>query len=118
MERRDIQEASFNLEGLFVILDKTINAIGAKRIVIDSVESLFADVADPSTLRSEIKRLFRWLKERNVTAFITGEPGQGTYTRRGLEEYISDCIVFIDMVSAWTPTLYFPPPSVWPRPGK
>jgi circadian clock protein KaiC len=96
LERSDIQEASFNLEGLFVILDQTINAIGAKRIVIDSVESLFADVADPSTLRSEIKRLFRWLKERNVTAFITGEPGQGTYTRRGLEEYISDCIVFID----------------------
>jgi len=96
LERRDIQGPNFNLEGLFVLLDQTIHSIGAKRVVIDSVESLFADVADPGTLRLEIKRLFRWLKERSVTAFITGEPGDGTYTRRGLEEYISDCIVFID----------------------
>ena len=96
LERKDIQDKNFNLEGLFVLLDQTIHAIGAKRIVIDSVESLFADVVDRENLRSEIKRLFRWLKERNVTAFITGEPYQGAYTRRGLEEYISDCIISLD----------------------
>ena len=91
-----MQEDVFNLEGLFVLLDQTIHAIGAKRIVIDSIESLFADVGDLGALRSEIKRLFRWLKKRNVTAFITGEPYQGAYTRRGLEEYISDCIISLD----------------------
>ncbi|MBA3697688.1 MAG: circadian clock protein KaiC [Planctomycetes bacterium] len=96
LERRDAQEENFNLEGLFVLLDQTIHAIGAKRIVIDSIESLFADVVDRESLRSEIKRLFRWLKERDVTAFITGEPYRGSYTRRGLEEYISDCVISLD----------------------
>ncbi len=96
LERSDIQEKNFNLEGLFVLLDQTIHSIGAKRIAIDSIESLFADVTDRENLRSEIKRLFRWLKERNVTAFITGEPYQGAFTRRGLEEYISDCVISLD----------------------
>jgi len=96
LERKDTQGENFNLEGLFVLLDQTIHAIGAKRLVIDSIESLFADVADRENLRSEIKRLFRWLKKRNVTALITGEPYQGAYTRRGLEEYISDCVISLD----------------------
>jgi len=96
LERSDIKDENFNLEGLFVLLDQTIHAIGAKRIVIDSVESLFTDITDRENLRSEIKRLFRWIKERNVTAFITGEPYQGSYTRRGLEEYISDCVISLD----------------------
>ena len=96
LERSDIKGDIFNLEGLFVLLDQTIQAIGAKRIVIDSIESLFADVDDLGALRSEIKRLFRWLKKRSVTAFITGEPYQGSYTRRGLEEYISDCVISLD----------------------
>ncbi len=97
LERRDIQErGEFNLEGLFIRLEHAIDSIGAKRVVLDSIESLFAGVTDAGILRLEIKRLFRWLKEKQVTAIITGEPGQGSYTRHGLEEYISDCIIFLD----------------------
>ncbi len=96
MERRDIQESDFNLEGLLIRLEHAIDSIGAKRVVLDSIESLFAGLTDPGILRLEIKRLFRWLKEKQVTAIVTGEPGQDSYTRHGLEEYISDCIVFLD----------------------
>ena len=97
LERRDVQSAGeFNLEGLFVRLELAIDSIGAKRVVLDSVDSLFAGVTDVGILRLEIKRLFRWLKDKNVTALITGETTQGTYTRHGLEAYISDCIIFVD----------------------
>jgi len=96
LEHRDIQEGDFNLEGLLVRLEHAIDSIGAKRVVIDSIESIFAGIADPGILRLEIKRIFRWLKEKNVTSFVTGEPGQGAYTRHGLEEYISDCIILLD----------------------
>ena len=97
LERRDIQEkGEFNLEGIFVRLELAIESIGAKRVVIDSIESLFAGVTDAGILRLEIKRLFRWLKEKHVTAIITGELRQGSYTRHGLEEYISDCIILLD----------------------
>jgi circadian clock protein KaiC len=97
LERRDIQEkGDFNLEGLFIRLEHAIDSIGAKRVVLDSIESLFAGVKDAGILRLEIKRLFRWLKEKEVTAIITGELGQGSYTRHGLEEYISDCIILLD----------------------
>ena len=96
LERRDIQESDFNLEGLLIRLEHSIASIGAKRVVLDSIESLFAGLTDAGILRLEIKRLFRWLKEKQVTAIITGEPGQGFYTRHGLEEYISDCIIFLD----------------------
>ena len=96
LERRDIQESDFNLEGLLIRLDLAIDAIGAKRVVLDSIESLFAGLTDAGILRLEIKRLFRWLKEKKVTAIVTGEPGQTSYTRHGLEEYISDCIVLLD----------------------
>ena len=97
LERRDIQEkGEFNLEGLFIRLEVAIDSIGAKRVVLDSIESLFAGVTDAGILRLEIKRLFRWLKEKHVTAVITGELRQGSYTRHGLEEYISDCIILLD----------------------
>ena len=97
LERKDIQEkGEFNLEGLFVRLEHAIDSIGAKRVVLDSIESLFAGVTDAGILRLEIKRLFRWLKEKQVTAIITGELGQGSFTRHGLEEYISDCIILLD----------------------
>jgi circadian clock protein KaiC len=96
LDRRDIQEATFNLEGLLVRLEHSIDSLGAKRVVLDSIESLFAGVTDAGVLRLEIKRLFRWLKEKQVTAIVTGEPGPGTYTRHGLEEYISDCIILLD----------------------
>jgi len=97
LERKDIQETDFNLEGIFVRLEYAIDSIGAKRVVLDSLESLFAGITDIGILRLEIKRLFRWLKEKKVTAIVTGEAGQnGSYTRHGLEEYISDCIILLD----------------------
>ena len=96
LERRDIQASDFNLEGLLVRLEAAIDSIGAKRVVLDSIESLFAGITDNGILRLEIKRLFRWLKEKQVTAIVTGEPGQDSYTRHGLEEYISDCIILLD----------------------
>ena len=97
LERRDVQSAGeFNLEGLFVRLELAIDSIGAKRVVLDSIDSLFAGVTDFGILRLEIKRLFRWLKNKKVTALITGETTQGTYTRHGLEAYVSDCIIFVD----------------------
>ncbi len=97
LERKDIQETDFNLEGIFVRLDEAIDSIGARRVVLDSIESIFAGIADLGILRVEIKRLFRWLKEKQVTAIVTGEPGQSsTFTRHGLEEYVSDCIILLD----------------------
>src|ERR1035437_2009872 len=97
LERGDIQEeGEYNLEGLFIRLEHAIDSIGAKRVVLDSIESLFASVKDAGILRLEIKRLFRWLKEKQVTALITGEMGQGAYTHHGVEEYISDCIILLD----------------------
>ena len=96
LERKDIQETDFNLEGLFVRLENAIDSIGAKRVVLDSIESIFASIKDVGILRLEIKRLFRWLKEKQVTAIVTGEPVQEAYTRHGLEQYISDCIILLD----------------------
>ena len=96
LEHKDIQELDFNLEGLFIRLEYAIDAVGAKRVVIDSIESLFAGITDVGVLRLEIKRLFRWLKNKHVTAIVTGELGRNTYTRHGLEEYITDCIVLLD----------------------
>ena len=96
LKRSDIQESDFNLEGLLIRLEHAIDSIGAKRVVVDSIESLFAGLTDAGILRLEIKRLFQWLKEKQVTAIITGEPGQDSYTRHGLEEYISDCMIFLD----------------------
>ena len=96
LERKDVHETDFNLEGLFVRLENAIDSIGAKRVVLDSIESIFAGITDLGILRIEIKRLFRWLKEKQVTAIVTGEPAQETYTRHGLEQYISDCIILLD----------------------
>ena len=97
LERHDIHEkGEFNLEGLFIRLELAIDSIGAKRVVLDSIESLFAGITDTGILRLEIKRLFRWLKQKKVTAVITGEQGQDSFTRHGLEEFISDCIILLD----------------------
>ncbi|MHB1567442.1 MAG: circadian clock protein KaiC [Acidiferrobacter sp.] len=96
LARSDIQEKDFNLEGLLIRLEDAIDSIGAKRVVLDSIESLFSGLTDVGVLRVEIKRLFRWLKTKQVTVMVTGEPGIGTYTRHGLEEYISDCILVLD----------------------
>jgi circadian clock protein KaiC len=97
VERSEIQETGdFDLEGLFVRLGFAIDSIGAKRVVLDTIETLFSGLSDAGILRSEIRRLFRWLKDRGVTAIITGERGEGTLTRHGLEEYVSDCVILLD----------------------
>ena len=97
LSRSDIQDkGEFNLEGLFVRLELAIDAIGAKRVVLDSIESLFVGITDLGILRLEIKRLFRWLKQKQVTSIITGEQGENTFTQHGLEEFISDCIILLD----------------------
>ena len=96
LKQRDIQEIDFDLEGVLMRLDNAIDSIGAKRVVLDSIESLFAGIGNVAVLRLEIKRLFRWLKQKQVTTVIIGEPGQSTYTRHGLEEYISDCVILLD----------------------
>jgi circadian clock protein KaiC len=84
------------LEALFIRLDHAIRSIGAKRVVLDTIECLFGDLPDASTLRAELQRLFRWLKERGVTTVVTGERGNGSLTRHGLEEYVSDCVLLLD----------------------
>ena len=96
LQRKDIQEGDFNLEGLLVRLEHAIDSIGAKRVVLDSIESLFAGITASGILRLEIKRLFKWFKEKQVTVIVTGEPAQDAFTRHGIEQYISDCIIFLD----------------------
>lgn len=97
VERSEIEETGeYDLEGLFIRLDYAIKSIGAKRVVLDTIESLFGGIANTSILRSEIRRLFQWLKEKGVTVIITGERGEHTLTRQGLEEYVSDCVILLD----------------------
>ena len=97
LERSLIEESGeYDLDGLFTRLGLAVDSIGAKRVLIDSVETLFASLANESVLRSELRRLFAWLKQRGLTAIVTGERGQGTLTRHGLEEYISDCVILLD----------------------
>lgn len=97
IERSEIQETGeYDLDGLFIRLNHAIDSIGAKRVVLDTIESLFGGVENLGLLRSEIRRLFRWLKEKGVTTIITGERGGKTLTRQGLEEYISDCVILLD----------------------
>jgi circadian clock protein KaiC len=97
VERSEIEETGeYDLEGLFVRLDYAIKAVGAKRVVLDTLEMLFAGLGDTQILRAEIRRLFAWLKQRNVTAIITAEQGEGALTRYGIEEYVSDCVFLLD----------------------
>ncbi|MDX6267151.1 MAG: circadian clock protein KaiC, partial [Frankiales bacterium] len=86
----------WDLDGLFLRLGEAIDSIGAKRIVIDTIENLFGAFSNAAVLRAELQRLFRWLKERGITAVITGERGDGTLTRHGIEEYVSDCVIVLD----------------------
>ena len=97
IERSEIEETGeYDLEGLFVRLNAMIEQVGAKRVVLDSVEALFAGLPNEAILRAELRRLFRWLKEKGVTVIITGEKGENTLTRYGIEEYVSDCVIFLD----------------------
>jgi len=97
VERNEIEETGdYDLEGLFIRLNAAIESIGAKRVVLDTIEALFSGLQNEGILRAELRRLFRWLKDKGVTAIITGERGDGTLTRRGLEEYVSDCVILLD----------------------
>src|SRR5688572_14352984 len=97
VERAEIEETGdYDLEGLFVRLNHAIETIGAKRVVLDTIETLFAGLSSAAILRAELRRLFRWLKDKGVTAVITGERGDGSLTRQGLEEYVSDCVILLD----------------------
>ncbi len=97
IERSLIEEAGeYDLEALFVRVGHAVDSIGARRVLLDSVEALFAGLDKESVLRSELRRLFRWLKDKGLTAIVTGERGQGSLTRHGLEEYISDCVILLD----------------------
>ena len=97
IERSEIEETGeYDLEGLFIRLGYAIDSIGAKRIVLDTLEALFAGLPNHAILRAELRRLFRWLKDRGLTAVITGERGENTLTRYGLEEYVADCVILLD----------------------
>ena len=97
IERSEIEETGeYDLEGLFIRLGHAIDTVGAKRVVLDTIEALFAGLPDHGILRAELRRLFRWLKDRGVTALITGERGENSLTRYGLEEYVADCVILLD----------------------
>jgi circadian clock protein KaiC len=97
IERSEVQESGeYDLEGLFVRLNHAIDSIGARRVVLDTLEALFAGIPNEAILRAELRRLFRWLKVKGVTAVITAERGREQLTRHGLEEYVSDCVILLD----------------------
>jgi circadian clock protein KaiC len=97
VERSEIEETGeYNLDGLFIRIAHAIETVKAKRVVLDTIEALFSGFSDDAVLRAELRRLFGWLKDRGVTAVITGERGDRHLTRRGLEEYVSDCVIVLD----------------------
>jgi circadian clock protein KaiC len=97
IERSEIEETGeYDLEGLFIRLDFAITSVKARRVVLDTIESLFSGLTNAAILRAELRRLFRWLKDKGVTAIITGERGEKLLTRQGLEEYVSDCVILLD----------------------
>jgi circadian clock protein KaiC len=97
IDRSEIEETGeYDLNGLFIRLGYSIDSIGAKRVVLDTIENLFSGLKNQGILRAELRRLFGWLKEKGVTAVITGEKGEGTLTREGLEEYVSDCVILLE----------------------
>jgi circadian clock protein KaiC len=97
IERSEIDETGdYDLEGLFIRLAAAIDAVGAQRVVLDTIENLFAGLQNEGILRAELRRLFRWLKDQGVSAVITAERGEGALTRHGLEEYVSDCVILLD----------------------
>ena len=97
LERTELMEAGeYDLEGLFIRLGHAIDSIGAKRVVLDTIELLFSSLSDRALVRAELGRLFRWLKTKRVTAIVTGEGDAGHLTRHGLEEYVSDCVILLD----------------------
>ncbi len=99
IERSEIEETGeYDLEGLFIRLGHAIDSVGAKRVVLDTIEALFSGFSNESILRAELRRLFRFLKSKGVTAIVTGEQGERTLTRYGMEEYVADCVIFLNHI--------------------
>jgi circadian clock protein KaiC len=97
VEPSEIQETGeYDLEGLFIRLQNAVETVGAKRVMFDTVEALFSGFPNPGILRAEFRRLFRWLKDRELTTVLTAERSDGSLTRQGLEEYVSDCVILLD----------------------
>jgi len=97
VERSEIEESGeYDLEGLFIRLSHAINSVGARRLVLDTIETLFSGLPNISILRAELRRLFRWIKDKNISTIVTGERGAVSLTREGLEEYVSDCVILLD----------------------
>lgn len=97
VERSEIEETGdYDLEGLFIRIGHAVKTVGAKRIVLDTLDGLFSALPNENILRAELRRLFRWLKDQNLTAVITGERGAGALTRHGMEEYVADCVILLD----------------------
>jgi len=97
LEPSEIHEVGdYDLEGLFIRLQHAVDTVGAKRVMLDTLEALFSGFSNPAILRSELRRLFRWLKDKGLTTVITAEKGESTLTRHGLEEYVSDCVILLD----------------------
>lgn len=97
IDKSEIEETGeYDLDGLFIRLEYAINSVGAKRIMLDTIENLFGGLTNEGILRAELRRLFSWLKDKGITAMITGEKGDGKLTRHGLEEYVSDCVILLD----------------------
>jgi circadian clock protein KaiC len=97
VERSQIEETGeYDLEALFIRLEHAVKSIGAKRVVLDTIESLFSGLQNEAILRAELRRLFRWLRDHNLTTVITGERGDATLTRNGLEEYVTDAVILLD----------------------
>ena len=97
VERSEIEETGeYDLEGLFVRIEHAVKSVGAKRVVLDTIESLFGGLQNETILRAELRRLFRWLRDRDLTVVITGERGETTLTRHGLEEYVTDAVIQLD----------------------
>jgi circadian clock protein KaiC len=97
LEQAEMEETGeYDLDGLFIRLGHAIDTIGAKRVALDTIEALFAGLSNTTILRAELRRLFRWLKDKGVTTIVTGERGDGTLTRHGLEEYVADCVILLD----------------------
>jgi len=97
LEPSEIEEAGeYDLEGLLIRLGYSIDSLGAKRVVLDTIEALFSGLSNENILRSELRRLFRFLKDKGVTAIVTGEQGERAFTRFGLEEYVADCVIFLN----------------------
>src|SRR6266480_3708613 len=97
IERSEIEETGeYDLEGLFIRLGNAVDTVKAKRVVLDTIEVLFAGLRNQSIIRAELRRLFRWLKDKGLTAIVTGERGEGLLSRYGLEEYVADCVILLD----------------------